>query len=77
MIDQAFFIKKSIAPFETDIDTHSNGVRNLKLSVTYINDEKLISKQEMCIVAVEDITELKRKSACRPPVSPLEPSVMK
>jgi nitrogen fixation/metabolism regulation signal transduction histidine kinase len=61
MIDQAFFIKKSIAPFETDLDTHSNGVRNLKLSVTYINDEQLQSKQEMCIVAVEDITELKKK----------------
>ncbi|MGD9007873.1 MAG: histidine kinase dimerization/phospho-acceptor domain-containing protein [Desulfobacteraceae bacterium] len=61
MIDRAFSMKKSIAPFESDLGTRSNGVRNLKITVTYICDKQLKSKQEMCIVAVEDITELKNR----------------
>ena len=61
-IDHSFSAKKSIAPFETNIDTHSIGVRNLIMTVTYIcANERLKSEQEMCIVTVEDITELKRK----------------
>jgi nitrogen fixation/metabolism regulation signal transduction histidine kinase len=62
MIDRAFTIKKSIAPFETNIDTRSMGVRNLTMTATYICvNKRPKSEQEMCIVTVDDITEFKKK----------------
>jgi nitrogen-specific signal transduction histidine kinase len=62
MIDWGFSTKKNIAPFEANIDTRSTGVRNLTMTVTYISvNERFKSDQEICIVTVEDITELKKK----------------
>lgn len=62
MIDQAFSAKKSIAQFETDAGTPSIDLCTLRITVTYIRvNEHLKSEQEMCIVTVEDITQLKRK----------------
>ncbi len=62
MIDRAFTAKKNISPFETRIGTGSTGVRSLTMTITYIHvNERLQSKQEMCIVTIEDMTELKRK----------------
>lgn len=62
MIDRAFSAKKSIAQFETDVGTPSFDLRTLSMTVTYIRvNEQLTSEKEMCIVTVEDITQLKKK----------------
>lgn len=61
-MDEAFSAKKSIAQFETDVGRPSIDLRTLRMTLTYIRaNNQLTSEQEMCIVTVEDITELKRK----------------
>jgi nitrogen fixation/metabolism regulation signal transduction histidine kinase len=61
-IDRAFTAKESIAPFEADTGTGSMGARSLRVTATYIGvAEGLKEEQEMCIVTVEDLTELKKK----------------
>lgn len=62
MIELAFSTKKNIAQFETNISMSSMGVRSLRMTITYILlNERLNSEQEMCVVTVEDMTELKEK----------------
>lgn len=62
MIDQAFATQISAPPFETNISTRSMGVRSLKMTVTYIGgNELLTSEQAHCIVTIEDMTEIKKK----------------
>ncbi len=62
MTDRAFAAKKSIAPFEANIATRSIGVRSLRMTVTYLCvDKRPKSEREMCVVTVEDMTELKKK----------------
>jgi signal transduction histidine kinase len=62
MIDQAFATRKSAPPFETNISTRSMGVRSLKMTVTYIGvNELLTSEQAHCIVTIDDMTEMKKK----------------
>ena len=61
-IGQAFSTKKSIAQFETVVGRPPIDYRTMRMSLTYIcANKQLESEQEMCIVTVEDITELKRK----------------
>jgi nitrogen fixation/metabolism regulation signal transduction histidine kinase len=62
MIARAFAAKQSMAQFETNVSTSSMGVRSIRMTVTYIRvNERLKTEQEMCIVTVEDMTELKKK----------------
>jgi nitrogen fixation/metabolism regulation signal transduction histidine kinase len=62
MIARAFAARKSMAQFETNISTRSMGVRSIRMTVTYVCfNERLKTEQEMCIVTVEDMTELKEK----------------
>jgi len=62
MIDKTFAIKKSSTQFETNISTCSLGVRNFRITTTYISlIEMPPSEQEICIVTIEDMTELKKK----------------
>jgi nitrogen-specific signal transduction histidine kinase len=62
MLGRAFAAKKSIAPFETNIGAPLKDVRNFRMTITYVCvDERLQTEQEMCIVTVEDMTELKKK----------------
>ena len=62
MIEQAFTVKEGIPPFEINIGARSADVRSLRMTVTYIHlDDRLKAEREMCIVTVEDLTELKKK----------------
>ncbi len=62
MIEKAFAVKECIAPFEINIGAHSADVRSFRMSVTYIRvEEWMKAEREMCIVSVEDLTELKKK----------------
>ncbi len=61
-IDDAFKQKKSTSHFETDIITGAMGIRSFRMSINYIclNTVKRTEK-ELCIVTMEDLTELKKK----------------
>lgn len=62
IVDQTFARKQSTARYETSINTRAMGIRSLRMSLTYIcTDESLASEQEICLVTIEDITEVKKK----------------
>jgi nitrogen fixation/metabolism regulation signal transduction histidine kinase len=62
MIDRAFAAKTSIAQFDTDIDTRSKGIRSLRMTATYVcASGQLHLEQGICIVTIEDMSELKKK----------------
>jgi nitrogen-specific signal transduction histidine kinase len=61
-IDNAFATQKSIPEFETDITIPSQGVRCLRLTITYIHQyTPLQLEQEVCIITIKDISDLKKK----------------
>lgn len=62
MVERTFSTQNSTAQLETNLTTRSKGVRCLRLTATYIAEKKGVpSAKEVCIVTVEDITDLKKK----------------